>query len=300
MTITIVSDTGCDLPPALVDQYGIHLVPLVLRFGEQEVRDTPETRAELWRRVEAGLPNDTSGPPVGAYEATFAPLMAAGHEVVCITLTGTHSVTYNSAWVAAQAFPERITVIDGRSVSIGYGLQALEAARLAAAGANRVAITAAVQSLQSRIMIRFFLESLEQVKRGGRLDALMPMLNRLGQTLDVRTVLTVNEQGRISLVGPARGRRGAIKRLLQDAIATAPVEQVVVAHTWAAEEADALAGELATELEFPREQIYVVEAGSVFIAHAGKGMMGAGTVSADQLLADQAIGSLSGTPGRRG
>ena len=135
--------------------------------------------------------------------------MEAGNDVVCITLTGTHSVTYNSAWTAAQAFPGRVEVVDGRSISLGYGIQVLEAARLAAAGVSREAVVAALLDLQKRIMIRFFLETLEQVKRGGRLDALMPVLGRLGQALNIRAVLTVNDEGRISLVGPARGRHAA-------------------------------------------------------------------------------------------
>ena len=278
MPVKIVSDTGCDLPPALIELYDIHLVPLILRFGDRDMLDSEATRQELWQRVEAGLPCETSGPPVGPYEVMFNSLVEAGHDVVCITLTGAHSVTYNSAWTAAQSFPGRVEVIDGRSISLGYGIQVLEAARLAATGATREAVVAAVLDLHARIVLRFFLETLDQVKRGGRLDALMPLLARLGQALNIRAVLTVNDEGRISLVGPARGRRGAIKRLAQDAIATAPVEQVVIAHARSAEDAEAIADELAQALPFPRDQIMMIEIGSVLIAHAGQGVVGVGTV----------------------
>lgn len=280
MAVKIITDTGCDLPTHLVAQYDIHLVPLVLRFGERDVDDSPETRAELWQRVEAGLPCETSGPPVGPYQAAFAPLAQAGHEIVCITLTGAHSVTYSSAVLAAQDFPDQVTVLDGRSISLGYGLQVLEAAQLAAAGASRDAVVAAVRSAQQRLTIRFFLESLEQVKRGGRLDGLMPVLSRLGVALNIRAVLTVNDEGRISLVGPARGRRGAIKRVAQDIAATGPVERLAVAHSRALPEAEALADELAEALQFPRAQIVMVEIGSVLIAHAGQGLLGAGSIRA--------------------
>lgn len=280
MPVTIVTDTGCDLPPALVEQYDIHLVPLVLRFGERDVSDSPETRAELWQRVEAGLPCETSGPPVGPYLEAFAPLVQAGHEIVCITLTGAHSVTYSSALLAAQEFPGQVTVIDGCSISLGYGMQVLEAARLAASGAGRDAVAAAVRSYQQRLTLRFFLESLDQVKRGGRLDGLMPVLSRLGAALNVRAVLTVNDEGRISLVGPARGRRGAIKRLAQDIAATGPVERLAVAHSRALDEAEALADELAQALQFPRAEVLMVEIGSVLVAHAGQGLLGAGSIRA--------------------
>jgi DegV family protein with EDD domain len=278
MPVKIVTDTGCDLPAPLIEQYGIHLVPLVLRFGEREVSDSPATRAELWQRVEAGLPCETSGPPVGPYQAAFAPLAQAGHEIVCITLTGAHSVTYSSAALAAQDFPGQITVIDGCSISLGYGLQVLEAAQLAAAGASRDSIADAVRDYQRRLTLRFFLESLEQVKRGGRLAGLMPVLSRLGAALNVRAVLTVNAEGHISLVGPARGRRGAIKRVAQDISAAGPAERLAVAHSRALAEAEALADELAQALDFPRAEIVMVEIGSVLIAHAGQGLLGAGSI----------------------
>lgn len=278
MSVKIVSDSGCDLPSALVEQYDIHLVPLVLRFGQRIALDSAATREELWARVEQGLPCDTSGPPIGPYEELFGTLIAAGYEVVCITLTGAYSVTYNSAWAAAQAYPDRVEVIDGCSISMGYGLQVWEAARLAAAGADRATVVAAVRDLRQRLMVRFFFESLEQVKRGGRLDTLMPVLARLGQVLNVRGVLTITEDGRFALVGPARGRRGAIKRVIEDGVATAPVEQVVVAHTRCPDDANLVADALAEGLAFPREQIMLTDIGAVLVAHAGQGVIGVGTV----------------------
>lgn len=282
MTVKIVTDTGCDLPGELVTQHDITLVPLILRLGDRDVPDTETSRAELWERIDSGLSCETSGPPIGFYEEAYRPLVEAGHDIVCITLTGTHSVTHSSAWAAAQAFPGRVTVIDSRSLSLGYGMLVLRAAQAAAAGADVSAVTAITRSLRERTFLRFFLESLDQVRRGGRLDALMPMLGRLGTALNVRALLTVNDEGRISLVGPARGRRGAIKRMIQEAVETAPVEMVVVGHTRRPDEAAAMAEELALRLAVPRAKILVAELGPVFIAHAGEGTMGVGTVTSLQ------------------
>lgn len=279
MSIKIVTETGCDLPSNLVAAYDIHLVPLVVRLGDRDLLDTEASRRELWEHIDAGLPCQTSGPPIGAYQEVLRPLVEAGHEVVCITLTSAHSGSYNSAWAAAQFFSDRVTVIDSRSISLGYGLQVLAAARLAASGASKAEVVAAVEAVQQHSRIRFFLESLGQARRGGRLDGLLPMLERLGRTLNIRAVLTVNSEGRISLVGPARGRRGASKRLLQDAIAAGPAAMIGVVHTRQPEEAHALADRLATELNFPRREILVAEAGSVFIVHAGEGALGVVTVS---------------------
>ncbi|MEZ4770106.1 MAG: DegV family protein, partial [Caldilineales bacterium] len=278
MTIKIVTDTGSDIPPDLVDDYDIHQVPLILRFGDREVLDSEESRAELWQRIEAGLPCDTSGPAAGAYEEAFRPLVAAGHQVLCVTLTGAHSVTYNSAWLAAQSFPGQVEVVDGRSVSLGYGLQAIRAAQMAADGSDLATIAAALREMQSRITIRFFLESLDQVKRGGRLDALLPVMSRLGQTLNIRAILLINEEGRITMDGPARGRKGATKRLTHDLLETAPVETVIVGHGRSPDEAAALADQLAAGLNVPRDEVIVFEVGTVLLAHAGKGVLAAGTV----------------------
>ncbi len=282
MTIKIVTDTGSDIPPDLLADYDIHQVPLILRFGDRAVLDSAESRAELWQRIEAGLPCDTSGPPVGAYEEAFAPLVAAGHQILCVTLTGAHSVTYNSAWLAAQNYPGQVEVVDGRSVSLGYGLQAIKAAQLAAAGADLTTIAAALRDMQRRITIRFFLESLDQVKRGGRLDALIPVMSRLGQTLNIRAILLINNEGRITMDGPARGRKGATKRLVQDLLKTAPVEKVLVGHGRSPDEAAALADQLAAGLNVPRQEVIVFEVGAVLLAHAGKGVLAAGTVRRDQ------------------
>jgi DegV family protein with EDD domain len=280
MSIQIVTDTGCDLPAELVEQHNIHLVPLILRLGERELLDTDTSRQELWQHVEAGLSCQTSGPPIGAYEVVYRPLVEAGHEVLCITLTGTHSVTYNSAWAAAQAFAGQVTVVDSRSLSLGYGVLVLKAAQLAGQGANMATIVAAIQEMRQRTEIRFFLESVDQLQRGGRLDSLMPLLNRLGQALSIRAMLTVNDEGRISLIGPARGRRGAIKRLIQDAVATVPIEQAIVVHARCPEDAAEVADRLSTQLGVSPADIMVVELGAVLIAHAGAGTLGVGTVAA--------------------
>lgn len=279
MAVKIVTDTGCDLPAELVAQYGITLVPLILRFGDRDVPDTSTSRAELWQRIDAGLPCDTSGPPIGFYEEAYRPLVEAGHDVVCITLTGAHSVTFSSAWAAAQTFPGQVSVVDSRSLSLGCGMLVLRAAEVAGTGGDASTVLEVVTRVRGRIFLRFFLETLEQVRRGGRLDALMPMLARLGTALNVRALLTVNDEGRISLIGPARGRRGAVKRMIQEAAETAPVEMAVVGHTRRPEEAAAMAEELAARLALPRSAILVAELGPVFIAHAGEGTMGVGTVS---------------------
>ena len=280
MAVKIVTDTGCDLPPDLVERYGIILVPLVLIFGDAEALDSAETRAELWQRIDAGLPCATSGPAAGAYQAVFDPLIAAGHEVVCITLTGAHSVTYTSACLAAASHSEHITVVDGRSLSLGYGFLALEAAELAAAGASRAEIVAEVEAARQRLTLRFFLESLELVRRGGRLDGMMPLLNRLTSALNLRALLTCNDEGRISFVATARGRRGAAKRIAQEVADARPAERVMVVHSRSLPEAEALADELAAALDFPRGDVMLAEIGAVLIAHGGAGVLGAGAIKA--------------------
>ena len=130
--------------------------------------------------------------------------MDAGHDVVCLTLPGKHSGTFNAAWLAAEEFGDRVRVVDTGSFSLGMGLQVLEAARQALAGRSAEFIQRTAESFRARTSIIFVLDTLEWVRRGGRLDLIIPMIDRVARTLP-RETHPGNEQRRI----PA-GRRHSL------------------------------------------------------------------------------------------
>ncbi len=124
-SIRIVVDNSCDISPSVAKELSITVVPLVVNFGKETYLDTELTREEFWKKASEGCHPQTSQPPVGAFIEAYKPLVEAGHEVICLTITGKHSGTYNSAWVAAQEFEGRVSVVDSLSLSWGLGWQAL-------------------------------------------------------------------------------------------------------------------------------------------------------------------------------
>ena len=135
--VRIVADSGCDLPATLVAQYGITIVPVFVRFGQEMISSDGLTSDDFWRRAEQS-PNapGTSSPAPGTFYKVFETHVDDGHDVVCLTLPGKHSGTYNAAWLAAQDFGDKVRVIDTGSFSLGMGLQVLVAAREAVAGSS--------------------------------------------------------------------------------------------------------------------------------------------------------------------
>jgi len=141
MAVRVVSDSACDLPPETCEALGIEIVPLTIRFGDDEYVDRKELSTEdFWRKLESApvLP-ETAAPSVGAFEETFRNLHEGGADgIVCVNLSAALSATMQSAQVAAKALDGLcpIEIIDSASASMGIGILTLHAARRAAEGAD--------------------------------------------------------------------------------------------------------------------------------------------------------------------
>ncbi len=144
-TVRIVTDSGGDLPLQLRQEYDIESVPLTVHFGAEVYRDGELTVDEFWEKAAGPHHPQTSQPPVGAYEEVFERLVALGKQVLCVTITGKHSGTFNAAHLAAQRFGEAVTVFDSLSLSLGEGVQALVAAEAARAGRSMAEILALLE-----------------------------------------------------------------------------------------------------------------------------------------------------------
>jgi len=120
-SVRIVADSGCDLPPMIVAEYGIVVVPVYVRFGQDMIPSSELSNEEFWERADqSSVAPGTSSPPAGAFYEVFERLTAAGNDVVCMTLPARHSGTFNAAWAAAQEFGERVRVIDTGSFRWGW------------------------------------------------------------------------------------------------------------------------------------------------------------------------------------
>jgi DegV family protein with EDD domain len=275
--IKVVTDSSCDLPQELLDKLGIVVVPLVVRIGDEEFLETELGIDEYWAKVEAGrargLFPQTSQPSIGAFESVFAPLVDEGHEVICVTITSKHSGTFNSAWAAAQRFGEAVRVIDSWQASLGLGFQAMAAAQAACNGATLSEVVTLLTEMRARAHLWAVLDTMEYVRMGGRADALIPILSRVMQFLQVKPIVGF-VKGELRLLGQARTFSAALATIEQRMIELQPFEHLAVAHTRRPQEAQTWADHLREGIEF-QGQIWVTETGAALSSHAGPGVIAA-------------------------
>ncbi len=272
MTVKIVTDSSCDLPDALVSEHGIDVVPLKIRFGTEELVDRVDlSPAEFWARcsTSAELPS-TAAPAPGAFEEVFRKAAAAGAEgVMCVVLSSKLSATGESAQAAARAVADvvPVKVVDSLSVSLGHGVMAVQGARRAAAGASLDEIVAMAEDMARRTKIFATLDTLEYLKRGGRIGAAQALL---GSILSIKPCIEVVD-GKVE-PGPKQRTRSRSLQWLADRVgAQQGVENLAVLHG-DAPDVETLVGLLSAH--FPREQIVIGQLGAVVGAHTGPRTIG--------------------------
>lgn len=274
--VRVVADSACDLPDDLVAQFGIVIVPLTIRFGTDEYVDRRDlTPQDFWRKVAASsvLP-ETAAPSPGAFEAAFRQAAADGCPgVVCVMLSSKLSATIESARVAARAVADTIDVrvVDSLSITLGQGSMALAAARAAAAGADLDTVEKAVTSMVGRVRVYGALDTLDNLKKGGRIGGAQALI---GSLLQVKPILDLSS-GAVESPGKQRTRGKALAfltSLVADAkAASGSIEDLAVVHG-DAPDVDQLLDLLAPL--YPRERIIVGQIGAVIGSHGGPRVMG--------------------------
>jgi DegV family protein with EDD domain len=271
MGVRVVTDSACDLPDDLIERHGIQVVPLTIRFGTEELIDRKELSTdEFWRRLaDSDVLPETSAPSAGAFEGTFRSLVDDGATgIICVNLSSKLSATMQSAQVAAQAVQADcpVVVIDSLMVSMGLGSLCLTAAQQAADGDSLESIVANVTDRRNRSKLYGALDTLEFLKKGGRVGNARALL---GTMLAIKPVLEVRD-GVVEEAGKVRTRSKAL-RLLVDRVKERPFENLAVLHGNAPDldELLDLLEPLAT-----RDQIVVGQIGPVIGTHAGPRVIG--------------------------
>jgi DegV family protein with EDD domain len=271
MTVRVVTDSACDLPDALVESLGIVVVPLTIRFGTDELVDRRDfTPAEFWARCHASpvLPQ-TAAPPSGAFEAAYRQLAAAGADaIVTVSLSGELSATMQSATVAAAAVSDvvPVEVVDSRSVTLGLGMIAVAAARAAGAGGSLADVSALARDVADRTRIVGTLDTLENLKKGGRIGGARALL---ASVLSIKPVIEVRD-GRVEEAGRQRTRAKAFAHLADTVKQAEPLDTLAVTH------GDAHDVDKLLDLLRPlhKGEIVVGQIGAVIGTHAGPGVVG--------------------------
>jgi len=275
VSVAVVTDSTAYLPSELTEGYGIHVVPLYVvlpgRSGREGLDVGPQ---DVARALSVrGQTVSTSRPTPGDFVAVYRAALDAGADrIVSIHLSGELSGTSDAARLAASQVGEHlITVVDSRSAAMGCGFAVLAAARSAAAGADAEEVAATARRTAHETSTFFVVDTLEHLRRGGRIGAAAAVL---GSALAVKPVLHVRD-GRVVPLEKVRTTARANNRLVQRAVEAAgdgPVS-VAVHHLDAAERADRLATERRERLPALRD-LHVSELGAAIGAHVGPGAVG--------------------------
>lgn len=278
--VAVVTDSTSYLPRSLVDRWGIREVSLYVGWDgdlrpEHDYDDLDAFYARL--RESSALPT-TSQPSVGDFLACFEPLVSAGRDVVSIHLASGLSGTCEAASEAARILsehPGRVEVLDGQTGAGGLGCLVVAAARAAEQGAELSAVVETVCRTRERLEIWFCLDTLEYLRRGGRIGAAQAML---GTTLKVKPILTFGTE--ITPVGRVRTRRRALERMgaYLDELHDRGATDWIVQHAQSSEDAEHLVAQGAAI--FATEPLFCTQVGPVLGTHLGSGVLVGGIVRA--------------------
>lgn len=270
MVIRVVADSSCDLPRHLVVTHDIEIVPLTIRFGDREYVDGVDlTGPAFWQelRTSSTLP-ETAAPSAGRFRETFERIAASGADgIVAVCISGDLSATYQAAVIAAEqtsALP--VTVIDSRNVSMAMGFQVLEAARAADRGAGLEEVSNAAVEARERTNLLAALDTLEYLKRGGRVGNTQAFF---GELLHVKPLITV-EDGVVAAAGRVRTRSKAVAAVVNRAIELAPAIEELAILDAGSPDLDALREQLGRSV--PANLVATI--GPVVGTHTGPGVIG--------------------------
>jgi DegV family protein with EDD domain len=270
--VRVVTDSASDLDQAICDELGIAVVPLSIRFGDKEFVDREElTVDEFYRRLaEAPTLPETAAPSPGAFEKAYRQLADEGAEaIVCVTLSSSVSATMESARNAAEAVrPDLdVRVVDSRGVTVAEGNKAIAAARAARDGAGADEIVATVQELAGRTRTFGALDTLDNLKKGGRIGNAQALL---GTLLSIKPIIDISS-GTVEEAGRARTRRKALQAVADKLLEHPTVEDLAIMHGQAPDLDDFLA---LLAPKYTRDDIRVGVIGPVVGTHAGPRVMG--------------------------
>ncbi len=271
--IALITDSASDLDARLAADAGIEIVPIDVRLGDlgpDQVRSL--TPADFWQRCASGsaVP-ETSAPSPGSFHAAFLRARDRGCTgVVCVTISSSLSATYQAACNGAQeaAGEIEVAVIDSRSASLGLGMAALDGARRAAGGGGLEEVCGAVRDHLVRTSIFGVLDTLEYLRRGGRIGAAQAVF---GSLLSIKPVIQLRD-GEVVAESKQRTRSRSIRYLVERVAKLGPLERLGVVHAAATDDDLALLLDLVGSLEVAQAPI-VGDFGPVIGAHTGPGTL---------------------------
>jgi DegV family protein with EDD domain len=230
MKIGFVTDSTADVPADLAGQHGIEVVPALVNIGDKSFVDGIEiSREHFYTRLpELNPPPTTSSPSVGSFQVRYEKLLQTGADfVISIHPPNALSGIFNAARLAAEEFGQRVKVLDSGQLSLGMGFQVILAAEAAAKGAVLEEVVALVESVRKRVRLVALLDSMEYIRRSGRVSWAMA---KIGDILRIQPLVELR-YGIVHRLGQARTRLQGIERLMETLNSWGPLERLAVLHT---------------------------------------------------------------------
>lgn len=270
--LKIVTDSACDLSLEIARELGITVVPLTVNIEGQVYRDRVDISVdEFYQRISSDniMPTTAQIAPQTFYEC-FKSLLQEGHEVLALIFSSRLSGTYQSSVIAKEMLTGgRVETLDTKSASVGLGLTVLEAAKMAKDGADLDTVLAKARDMSARMEHIFVVDSLEMLKRGGRISAAQAII---GGMLNVKPVLQIDAEGQIVPLDKVRGWKKALAKLIQvmaERGKNLEQQTIGISHANNREMVEELSQLIKTEYNV--KDIFVSEIGPVIGSHAGPG-----------------------------
>lgn len=271
--IALVTDSTGDLSQEFVEQHNVNVLPLRVVYQDREYLDRVEIQPnEVYESFKKEVPS-TSMPSVGEVTDLFSRLIKEGYqEILAIHISSGLSGTINSVRLAAGNFPSaKIEVIDSKSISMGIGILVREAADFIKKGMSLSSVAEKVHEIRENLSVIFVVKTLEYLQRGGRIGYVSATM---GSILDLKPVISVNDEGKYVTLAKVRGRKKSLEKLIEivKEAAEKNIIKLVVMHGDAKEEAKYIFDELKNISRI--KSISFGEVGPVIGVHTGPGVVG--------------------------
>lgn len=272
MAVKVITDSVADLSSQIAEELGITVVPLHVRFGDEVYRDGVDITTERFydELVHSEVLPTTSVPSPGDFVEAYDKVAEETDEILVVVISSKLSGTYEVASQSIGLMKKkcRVEVVDSRMAIMAEGLLAISAAKAAGAGASLDKVLDVTRSNIGRIDLRVALDTLEYLKRGGRIGKAQALL---GAVLDVKPIVTIKE-GVLEPAGRTRSRPKVIEYLYNFVMEYSRIEEMAIEEATTPDDADMLAERL--DSKFPKERIYRAKPSPVIGTNTGPGLLG--------------------------
>jgi DegV family protein with EDD domain len=272
MAVKIITDSGADIPQEIIKDLGITVIPLYIYFGDKVYKDGIDiTQDELYKRLAEGHIHPTTTQPMPVdFSNTYQPILEDGHDIVAVHLSSKVSGTVNAAIQGKEMVPAKgnIEVVDSYRVSIGTGMVAMAAARVAKAGGTITQVVNEARKSINEIKLMGVLDTLKYLLAGGRITKTKAMI---GGLLNVKPILTMRD-GELIQIGLSRTYAKGIDKLFEFAKNASPnITEIAIVHSTSPGEAESLKKRVSTVID--ESKIIMGRLGAGLGVHGGPGTL---------------------------